>query len=220
MAIKSWIWAPPLAGLVAVALVLWRDENIRERPELSPEPTLVTVADRSLAIPRNALRFVGQRRPGTQTRLDLALSWPELAGRTPQTTARFDAEDASNDIVWVTITPRGEAMDSAARLATVWVRLFVGDPWEGPAGLQGRRLSPKSGYDGEEIYFEPGVVHPFVARCYPLVPGEAVTTCLHDEIAGPLAVQWRFPRALLADWPHLVEGLTARLAEWGVTPRP
>lgn len=212
----SWILAPVLAGLVAVALVLWRDENARERPELSPDPVAVTVADHPLAIPKNALRFVGQRRPGPQMRLDLALSWPELAGRTPQTTARFDAEGPIPDVIWVTVTPRGDAIDGAARLATVWVRLFVGDPWDGPTGLQGRRLSPKSGYDGEEIYFEPGVVHPFVARCYPLAPGEPVATCLHDEIVGPLAVQWRFPRGLLPEWPHLAEGLTARLAEWGV----
>lgn len=212
---KSWIWAPVVAGLAAVALVLWRDENGSERPETSPEPVAVTVADHPLTIPKNALRFVGQRRAGRQSRLDLALSWPELAGRTRETSARFDAPGPIPDVIWVTITPRGEAMDSATRLATVWVRLFVGDPWDGPAGLQGRRLSPKSGYDGEELFFEPGAVHPFVARCYPLAPGDPVSTCLHDEIAGPLAVQWRFPRALLAQWPNLATGLTTRLSEWG-----
>ena len=213
---KSWIWAAVPAALTAVALVLWRDENARERPEFSPEPVAVTVAERPLSVPKNAIRFVGQRRPGAQSRLDLVLSWPELTGRTHDTSPRFDAPGPNPDLIWVTVGPRGDGVDGATRLATVYVRLFVGEPWDGPAGLQGRRLSPRSGYDGEEVYFEPGAVHPFVARCYPLAPGEPIQTCLHDEVFGPLSVQWRFPKALLAEHVRLAEGLSARLAEWGV----
>lgn len=219
MRVAAWVWTAPAAAVLAVGLVLWGDENRRERPDFSPEPVEVLVSDVTLRIPTNALRFVGQRRPGAHGRLDLALSWPDLEGRTAENNDRFDAAAATSDIVWISIQPRGEAIDGASRLAGVYARLFVGEPWDGPVGLQGRRLSAKAGYAGEEIFFEPGAVRPFVARCYPLALGEPVSTCIHDAVIGSLLVTWRFRRGLLDDWPHLTEAVGARMAQWGLPAR-
>lgn len=219
MRVPTWAWIAPLAAVCAIGLVLWSDENGRERPDFSPEPIDVMVSDVALKIPANALRFVGQRREGAHGRLDLALLWPDLDGRTAESNDRFDASGPASDVVWITIQPRGEAADGASRLATVYARLFVGDAWEGPVGLQGRRLSAKAGYAGEEIFFEPGAVRPFVARCYPPALGEPITTCIHDVAIGSLLVTWRFRRGLLDDWPHLSEAIGARLAQWGLPAR-
>jgi hypothetical protein len=211
-------------GLVAVALaaavvaVLLRDDG-RTATETSPEPVRLVVGGRPLMIPRNAVRFADQRVPGPQARIDLALSWPELEGRTEATAARFDTPDYARDIVHLTLRPRHEGADGAARLATVYARFFIGEPWEGPGGLQGRRLAPKSGYSDEEIFFETGVVRPFVARCFPLAPGEPTAMCLSDTLHGAISVELRFPKALLADWRALDAALDSRLAGWGIETR-
>lgn len=219
MAVKTWAWAGAVAALAAVALVVWRDENGRASPETSVAPVAVVVGGRALEIPRNALRFDEQRTPGVKTRLDIALAWPELTGRSAATAARFDTPDLAPDIVYLTLTPRQEGADSATRLTQVYARFFVGEFWDGPGGLQGRRLSPKSGYAGEEVWLEPGAVRPFVARCYPLVTGEAPSVCLHDVTLGALTVSWRFPKTLLGQWREIDAGLDQRLGGWGVETR-
>ena len=220
MSRSMWLVAVLIAVAAAIAVVMWRDAADRETSETSPEPVAVTVAGRALSIPRNAIRFAAQRRAGPRDRLDLALVLPEWSGRTDATSARFDVVGRPPDVVWLTIEPSRDGIDAAARLATVYSRLFVGDPREGPNGLVGRGLSPKAGYVDEEGWFEPGVVRPFVARCWPPAPGEEADVCLHDMVVAGVAVGLRFPKSMLADWPRLREGLRARLAEWGLAPPP
>ena len=206
------------AALAAVALVLLRDGGASV-PETSPEPIAVDLGVRRLSVPRNAVRFADQRLPAPQARLDLALVWPELEGRTIETATRFETPDLSPDVVYVTLQPRRDGWDAASRLSAVYARFFVGEPWDGPAGLQGRRMAPKSGYGDEEIYLEPGAVRPFVARCFPLSPGEPPTVCLRDALHGEVLVTLRFPRTLLDHWRELDAALDARLAGWGVETR-
>jgi hypothetical protein len=207
-----------LAVVTAVAVVAGRDDG-RGAPVTSSEPVRVELGGRPLAVPANAIRFADQRAAGPRTRLDLALSWPELEGRTEATAARFDTPDLPLDILFVTLQPRVDAWDSATRLAAVYARFFVGEPWAGPGGLQGRRLSPKSGYADEVIWLEPGVVRPFVARCFPLAPGQPPKMCLHDVVHGSLLVTLWFPEALLGEWHEIDAALDVRLAGWGVEVR-
>lgn len=208
----------PLAAVLAVGLVLWRDEIGSETVETSPTPVAVELAGRVLSIPMNTIRFPTQRRAGPQDRLDLALLFPDWTGRTQADGARFDETGIASDVIWVTLAPAGNEMDQAGRLATVYARLFVGDPLaaEDDLGLVGRRLSPEAGYVGEEVWFEPGVVHPFVARCWPLAPNGPVTTCLNEEIVDGVMVGRRFSRARLARWREVRSGLSARLGAWGL----
>lgn len=208
-----------LAAVLGVAIALWRADGGRETSETSPEPVAVTVGGLALTVPKNAIRFPAQRRPGVQDRLDVALLPPDWTGRTAADADRFDAPAEASEVVWVTIAAaRPDQMDSAAILATVHARLFVDEPLAAdPAlGLVGRRLSAKAGYEGEEVWFEPGAVRPFVVRCWALAPGGPVATCQGDERIGDVMVVRRFPRAALADWRRLDAGLKAKLAEWGV----
>ena len=218
---SRWTWAIAalVAAAVAVGILVWRDDA-RERPDLSPTPIAVTLAGRPLAVPANTIRFVAQRRPGPRDRLDLALVAPELDGRTAANGPRFDTPGQPADVVWVTLETAHDGLDGAARLATIYARLFVGEPFDGPDGLVGRRLAAKAGYVGEEVWYEPGVVRPFVARCWPTIEGEETTTCLHDETIAGITVSWRFPKAMLGSWRALGAGLGARLAEWGLPTAP
>ena len=215
----TWISAA-VAALLAVALVLWRADLGRETTETSPEPIAVTIAGRTLQIPKNAIRFPAQRRTGPQERLDLALLPPTWTGRTAADAERFDAPAEGSDVVWVTIRPAGETQDSAERLATVHARLFVDEPLAAAPdlGLVGRRLAPKAGYTGEEVWFEPGAVRPFAVRCYPLAPDAPPATCIGDVKIGPLLVEKRFSRAALGRWREIRDGLAGRLADWGLSP--
>lgn len=215
----TWISAA-VAALLAAGLALWRADLGRETTETSPEPIAVTVAGRTLHVPKNAIRFPAQRRAGAQERLDVALLPPAWTGRTAADAERFDAPAESSDVVWVTIRPAGETQDSAERLATVHARLFVDEPLAAAPdlGLVGRKLSPKAGYTGEEVWFEPGAVRPFAVRCYPLAPDAPPATCIGDEKIGPLLVEKRFSRAALGRWREIRDGLAARLADWGLSP--
>jgi hypothetical protein len=207
-----------VAALVAAVAVAFHRDGGAASPT-SPETLRLEVGGRPLHVPANVVRFVDQRVAGPQPRLDLALTWPELEGRTAANAARFDTTDYAPDVIQVGLQPRRDAVDGAARLATVYSRFFVGEPWTGPGGLQGRRMAPKSGYGDEEIWLEPGAVRPFVARCFPISPGEPPAMCLSDTIHGSLHVTLRFPRALLGEWRELDAGLDARLAAWGVETR-
>lgn len=220
MSKSTWI-AAVSAALLGVGLVVWRQDFGRETIEVSAEPVEVTLAGLALHLPKNVVRFPAQRIGGPQARLDLALLPPSWTGRTQENAALFDAPAETSSVVWVTLTPATGDLDSAARLGTVYARFFVGEPLEAPdtMGLIGRRLSPQAGYAGEEVWFEPGVVRPFVVRCYPLAPPGPVTTCLGEETRGGLTITRRFSRSQLARWRELRDGLAARLAEWGVPAR-
>lgn len=217
MSRTTWISAA-LAALVGIGVVTWRQDAGRETIETSPEPVAVILAGHTLAIPRNAIRFPAQRVPGPQARLDLALLPPDWTGRTAADADRFDEPADTSSVVWVTLTPSTGEPDAATRLATVHARFFVDDPLEAARGLGlvGRRLSPRAGYVGEEVWFEPGVVRPFVARCYPLEPDGPAAACLSDETVDGLTISLRFSKSRLSDWRGLRTSLAARLGAWGV----
>jgi hypothetical protein len=203
-----------LAGLAAVALVVVVRFLSAEEPETSSEPIVVSLGDRRLALPRNLVRFAAERTARPQNRIDLAFLWPELRGRGEADAARFDTPGLAPDVVVATLTPAGDGLDSAARLATVWSRFFEGEPRPGPDGLVVRTMAAASGYAGEEIVFEPGAVRPFAARCFPLTPGEAANVCLHVTIDDGLMAEWRFPAERLAEWRRLADALPALVARW------
>ncbi|MDK9695236.1 MAG: hypothetical protein OEL76_02455 [Siculibacillus sp.] len=207
-----------LAAAGAAALVLWRGTG-PGLPATSPTPLRIEIGGRPLTLPANTIRFADQRVPGPHLGVDLALTWPELEGRSERTAARFDTPHYALDVVHLSIRPRQDTWDSASRLAAVYARFFIGEPWPGPAGLQGRRLSPKSGYADEVVYHEPGAVRPFVARCFPLAAGEPPKMCLRDVLHGNLLVTLRFPEVLLEHWRELDAALETHLAAWGVEVR-
>ena len=196
---------------VAVRLRLQPDRTAAEAPA---GPVAVTVAGTALTVPSTLIRFAMQRRAGEQARLDLAATWPDLAPVRPPPVGG-EAEPAADapPVLYLGIEQRGTDLDMSGRLGTVYVRFLLPEPLDAPPGLDGRRLAKGSGYEDEELYFEPGAVRPFVARCFPLVPGTAPGTCLTDfNVGDRLNVSVRFPKALLADW-QVLDKATRALAE-------
>ncbi|MBP0575366.1 hypothetical protein J8J27_32090, partial [Mycobacterium tuberculosis] len=51
-------------------------------------------------------------------------------------------------------------------------------------GLVARRFTAGSPYEDETLYFEPGSVHPFVARCFPRAAGDTRQLCLTELKLG------------------------------------
>lgn len=211
--------ATALAVGVAGTAVLWRRWIDPAPPATASGSVRVEVAGRGLRLPAEAIRFAEQRSPGVHPRIDLALLAPDWVGRTAANAERFDVLGQAPDVVWLTLQAANGDPDSAGLLATVHHRLFVGEPLAPIAGLEGRNLSSRAGYVGEEVWFEPGAVRPFAARCFPLLAEGPVTTCLHTETRDGLAVVWRFPKPMLAEWRALRDGLDGRLAAWGVPDR-
>ena len=64
-----------VAATTALAVVALRDDG-RSAAETSPAPVRLEIGGRPLDLPLNAVRFVDQRPPGPQPRVDLALTWP------------------------------------------------------------------------------------------------------------------------------------------------
>lgn len=216
-----------LAGvaLLGVVLVLFGGDD----DDLSTRPVAISIAGETLTIPANRIRFADQRRGGALDRVDLAVLWPGLDGRTAETRAAFAGTDpapaapASATVLHIAIERRAVELDSAARLASVYVRFFApGEPDAATAppvdGLIVRRFVAGSPYADETLYFEPGAVHPFVARCFPRASGDARNLCLTEIALGRgLVAAIRFPPALLADWKSLATALAEFLA--GLMPK-
>lgn len=215
-------------ALLGVVLVLFGGDD----DDLSTRPVTLSIAGETLTVAANRIRFADQRRGGGLDRVDLAVLWPGLEGRSAETRAAFTGADpgpaaagAPKDatVLHIAIEPRTVDLDSAARLASVYVRFFApGEPEAALAppvdGLVARRFVAGSPYADESLYFEPGAVHPFVARCFPRASGDARNLCLTEIALGRgLVAAIRFPPTLLAEWKSLATALAEFLA--GLTPK-
>jgi hypothetical protein len=172
-------------------------------------PVTVTVGGEPLTVQADRLRFADQRRPGDYPRIELELKWPGLHALDPDDPAlKTTARDGQ--LVFISIEPRDTDLDTADRIATIYQKFLQtadgvdSSTSDGPGGLIRRPFLAGTAYDGEELYFEPGAVHPFAARCFPADKGQPLISCLRDVRLGKhLLATIRFPVAALADWRAL-----------------
>lgn len=197
-----------VAALLALAIgALWFLAG--DGDDTAPRPVALTISGEPLTIAANRIRFADQRHGGVLPRVDLAVLWPDLAGRTAANRDAFALPRPDAPVLQIAIEPATVALDSAARLASVYVRAFAAEPPDAALappvdGLVARRFVPGSPYVDETLYFEPGSVHPFVARCFPRADGDERRLCLTEIGFGKsLVAAIRFPPALLADWRRL-----------------
>jgi hypothetical protein len=181
--------------------------------ETDPSPVRLTIGEEALIIPGNLIRFADQRRDMALPRVDLALLWPHLLGRTPETAAALDELGDGSRAIQLSIEPRDTDMDASGRLASIYVRYLEPGEEAGPAGLVRRRFLPDTAYTGETLYFEPGATRPFVTRCFPRAGDGADDLCLSEfRLGRTLIAAYRFRPALLADWRLLRQQIEARAA--------
>ena len=134
-----------------------------------------------------------------------------------ETAARFDDVSDASKVIQIGIEPRETELASSERLATLYARYFDGDAFDGPGGLVGRRFLPSSSYADELLFFEPGSVRPFVARCFAKAGGSTVDLCLSEfRVGASLIAAYRFRPVLLAQWKEMddqIRALTAGLVK-------
>jgi hypothetical protein len=178
------------------------------------EPVAVAVAGERLNIPAGFFRFDDQRAAGQSLRIDLAMAWPTLGPVAPKA-----GDDPDPTVVYVSIEPRENDLDSSARLGTVYRRFFVGPALAGPDGLVGTRLAKGSGYEDEIMFYEPGRQRPFVTRCFATGTENVATVCTRETLLGKgLVAVWRYRWPLIAAWKDLDARIAARLD--GFRPAP
>jgi hypothetical protein len=165
---------------------------------VDPAPLQVGLAGIALAVPANMIRFAEQRRPGLSDRLDLFVRWPELRGFSERMADEFAGSAVS--IIFLSLSPPGSVGDPIHRLETVYRYLFTGASWLGPDGLVGRRLADESAYAREALYYEPGSVDPFIARCLDGTQTDILPMCLVEVNVGGLSAVYRFNQTLLPEW--------------------
>lgn len=182
---------------------------------LGTAPVAVVVAGENLWIPANLIRFSAERRAGAHDRLDLALLLPDLTGQTAETAPEFLRPARDGRLVFITIAPAGEALDTAQMLATIYQRYLDPATAPGPAGLIRQTFKPDTSYAGDELVFEPGSVHPFAARCFAESSGQPPVTCMRDvRLSGKLMATIRLPYRQLDTWSDLTERLDAILSDF------
>ncbi|PLX37131.1 MAG: hypothetical protein C0606_11530 [Hyphomicrobiales bacterium] len=207
-----------LIGLIVVLFQLTIDwlggEALKAGLSTDASPTAIVIHGETLHIPQNMIRFADQRRDGPAERIDLVLHWPTLTGYDETHANAFDDISADAPIVFVSIAPRMTEVDSTGRLVNLYARFFA-DGGPGPDGLERRSLLPGNGYDTEEIYFEAGSAHPFVARCTKPDGSGIPSNCLREIYVGSnLSLTYRFRRPLLAEWAALDRGVSALAASF------
>lgn len=208
---QFWVPVASVGALVAVLIVLanmaisWLSgEALKAGLSTDPTPLEIEIGGERLLVPANMIRFSDQRHAGPQERLDLIIHWPSLRGYSVANTKSFDDVSSTAPLVFLSLVRRGTAVDSTTRLIGLYTRFFDGTGGSGPAGLLVRNLQPGSGYESEEIFFEPGSTAPFSARCTKGSDRIVPVTCLRDiHVGDHLSVAYRFRKPLIAHWKKL-----------------
>jgi hypothetical protein len=231
---RDWLadWLKPVAfaglGLVVLSLLAWAVQyavrSYHDGVALAgrsgdPSPVAVMIAGETLAIPANMIRFPDDRGGGAVESIDLVLRWPGLEGYSAENAEAFRDGSTLAPLIYVTIAPRDNPLDSDGRLGAVYRRFFAGEAIEGPSGLTGRRMTADSGYRGEEVFYAPKQPPAFAARCVAEATAEVPATCLRDvNIGAGLSMLYRFNRFFLGDWQAMdadLKQLAARFLRAG-----
>ena len=196
--------------LAYVAYILW--PRWPSEPVALDAPSVpVTIADVIFNIPPAAIRMPSQRRPGTQTRIDLAFLWPSLA---PPDPAAKLAPVTPNEVdrVFVTIAASDGTLTPAERVNTIYPRYLDNRITAGPGGLALRPFRDGTPYQGEELLYDPQNPERFLVRCTRNGAASTLGICLYDRRIGSADLTIRFPRDWLVQWSQVAGGLEQLIA--------
>jgi hypothetical protein len=199
-----------LIALLYVAYVLW--PRWPDAPVTLDAPSIpIVVAGVVFNIEPAAIRRPVQRRPGTETRIELAYLWPSLTPPDPALTPTVGAPVDPNGRLFVTIALGDGTLPLLERVQTIYPRYLVPEPAAGPDGLTLRGFRDGTPYQGEEMVFESVAPEHFLARC----SRRGVTNtgvCLLERRIGNADITLRFPRDWLIDWKNVAAGIDRLIA--------
>ena len=193
-----------IAGIAYVIFAMW--PRWPGAAVAAGTPALpITVGGVNFNIPPDSIRISMQRRPGAQSRLDLAFPWPDLTPR-PASAKLIDRESMkAPDQIFVTIADAGGTMALTERLKVVYSRYVASEATQGPEGLLIVTFRDGTPYQGEDLFFQASQPEAFIARCTRAL-GAAPGTCLYEHRIGGTNITIRFPRDWLKDWEPLNQG--------------
>jgi len=213
-----------LVALVLALLAAGAYRLVRQSDEAEPAIVAASLGDARLAYPPAYARDESTRYGGALDRLSFIAVVPDFSP--PQKPSADPRRRASEELdpmrVFVTLSPRDEALDPAERPSRLYARFLEGEVWSGPGGLLMRRFEPGSPYELELLYLAPPDGREFFARCPRRDAGFLGSApCLWALRWKGLDVEARFSSALLRDWEELARGLRAFLASIdAASPRP
>jgi hypothetical protein len=170
----------------------------------------ITVQGTTFNIPPNAIRLKGQRKPGTQERLDLVFMWPSL--QPPEERPVPLASSKSIDRIFLTIAASDTALPPLERFRTIYPRYLDENAGTTEDGLTLRPFREGTPYQGEELLHDAGDPARFLVRCTRDTTAAAIGMCLYERRIGGADLTFRFPREWLADWQAVRNGID-RLVE-------
>lgn len=184
-------------------------------PVVAPNaPSLpIIVGGTAFNVPPAAIRRPVQRKPGTQERIDLVFVWPSLAP--PASAAEAGPQGASASIeaarplerIFLAIAASDGGPSPLERMQTIYRRYLAPETLSAPNGLIMLAFRKDTPYQGEDMLYTPDMPERFILRCTRDGLGPTPGTCLHERRVGGADITVRFPRAWLADWPSVVDGI-------------
>lgn len=194
-----------LIAAIYVAYVLWPrwpDAHVA----LNAPPLPIVVSGVLFNIEPAAIREAIERKPGTQTRVDLVYLWPSLAPPNGFEKPHVGAPVDPNKRLFVTIVAGDTSLPIAERVRDIYPRYLVPEPSAGPDGLTLRGFRDGTPYQGEELVFETAAPDHFLARC----SRKGVVNsgmCLLERRIGSADITFRFPRDWLDEWKNVAAGI-------------
>lgn len=192
------------------------DSLLQPRPAATasapvPVPVKVSLGERLLTVPRDLVRFPGQRYDGPTERLELALRWPPREAGT----AEIAPSEAARGTVYILLSLPDDSLDPARRFAALYQRYLDPATISAPQGLTGRRFLPDIGYDKEELFYDPASPAAYFVRCAAPIADQPGICLREIRLANKLDVIYRFPRDVLNSWRRLDQTVLALLAAIG-----
>ncbi|MGL4729190.1 MAG: hypothetical protein ACRCWO_10570 [Bosea sp. (in: a-proteobacteria)] len=188
-----------LAGAIITGMVVWK-----LTPQSAPieRQALIRIGEEWLTPPLALMGPAPEDVSHEAGILRLRLGWPALGP------AKGNAD------IHIAITPRAETTDPAEQLKT-WSRFLTPTAWSNPGGLVVRSFRKGTAFEADELYLALPDGRGFAALCpvlapaqigapKPMLPEEPCRTLIRH---GNLDVAMRFPRAALADWQKLTNGV-------------
>jgi hypothetical protein len=190
-----------------VAFILWpRWPGPAATPDAPSLP--ITIGGYIFNVPPAAIRVPLQRHAGPQERVDLAFLWPELTPPDPTVKPALHQEPLTFDRLFISLAGFSGALSAAERFRQIYPRYFADGQFAGPDGLIVKRFRDGTPYQGDDLFYDPTMQDPFMARCSRPGAGETPGICLVEQrIANAVDVTVRFPRDWLIEWRILAKAI-------------
>jgi hypothetical protein len=188
-----------MAGALITAGIVWR-----LTPQAAPQErqALIRIGEEWLTPPLALMGPAPEDVAHEAGVVRLRLAWPTLGP------AKTNAD------IHVAITARADASDPAEQLKA-WSRFLTPTAWSNPGGLVVRSFRKGTAFENDELYLALPDGRAFATLCpappaqtlgspKPMLPEEPCRTMIRH---GNFDIAMRFPRAALAEWQTLVNGV-------------